>query len=238
MSHDTLSIYRATDTRNGRAYIGQTRLTLAERKGQHTAQARLGSRSAFHKALRKAPEAFVWEVIDRAATQADLDRLESAHILGHRSLLTDHGYNQRTGGRDGYEVNADVCARISASKTGVARPAYARARQAELSSAMPRKRKLGMRALDYIRRNPTGLTQAELARFFGVDPSLVCRVQNGKSTASRKAIRADVLARLPLSYIEANPDALTHRELADRFNLSTTQVSWIRNKHVTTTTTN
>ena len=57
-------IYKATNTFNGKVYIGQTIAGLPKRKSQHYKDAKSDSDNIFHVALYQYPNAFEWETID------------------------------------------------------------------------------------------------------------------------------------------------------------------------------
>lgn len=63
-------IYKATNTINGKCYIGQTVRALKKRKQEHTLLARKGRRDRnhrtyFHNSLNKYDkDSFVWELVD------------------------------------------------------------------------------------------------------------------------------------------------------------------------------
>jgi group I intron endonuclease len=94
-------VYRATNTVNGKVYIGQTILTAKARWKQHVYNSRTaGNRLA--RAIRKyGPNAFVVEEIDRAITAAELNEKEILHIKCCRSCDPAVGYNSTTGGEGG-----------------------------------------------------------------------------------------------------------------------------------------
>lgn len=90
-------IYRATNTINGKCYIGQTRGELEIRKRKHINAARNGSNTNFYKAIRKYGEdAFVWDIICEAKTAKELNFLETYYIGFYDSI--HHGYNMIDGG--------------------------------------------------------------------------------------------------------------------------------------------
>ena len=90
-------IYKATFP-SGKGYSGQTIKTLRRRRNQHERDARGGSETPFHRAIRKyGAENIKWEIIARADNLAELNKLESAAIAEHNTLLP-HGYNANTGG--------------------------------------------------------------------------------------------------------------------------------------------
>lgn len=86
-------IYKITHVESGRAYIGQTRIGVAERLRQH-----VGADSYIGKALRKyGRSAFKVETIEQVPVE-DLDRLECAYIIS-LGTLAPSGFNLAPGGR-------------------------------------------------------------------------------------------------------------------------------------------
>lgn len=95
------SIYKATNTTNGKVYIGFT-ADWPRRKTQHLEAAHRDSSSIFHQALRKyGPDAFEWEVLCQSKDGDHLlNEMEPHFIKEYNSLCnTGHGYNVTTGGR-------------------------------------------------------------------------------------------------------------------------------------------
>lgn len=87
-------IYKATDTTNGKVYIGKTIGTMEERRRQHFYHLRYREGGAFHKALRERGEAFTWEVIDtEAKDKEDLRHRENYWIKFYKSFDPSFGYN-------------------------------------------------------------------------------------------------------------------------------------------------
>lgn len=106
-------VYMATNTVNGKRYIGITRLTLERRRQSHKGYANAGSTSYFHRALRKySIEAFVFETIRQCpsykAACAEEQRLISEHVPE---------YNMSAGGDGpiGYRHSPESRAKMSAS---------------------------------------------------------------------------------------------------------------------------
>ena len=94
-------IYKATNTANGKSYIGQTKHTLAYRSNGHRKLAGAGGRTVMCAAIRKYGfDAFVWEILFDNLDQEDLDVYEMAMIRKHGTMAPD-GYNLTTGGSSG-----------------------------------------------------------------------------------------------------------------------------------------
>ena len=96
-------IYKATNTFNGKVYIGQTICGLAKRRTQHLKSARIDGANRFHNALYQYPSAFEWETIDsfqgtREQVAHALNVAEEYHIIKNRADNPDYGYNASTGG--------------------------------------------------------------------------------------------------------------------------------------------
>ncbi|PET65153.1 hypothetical protein CN514_12340 [Bacillus sp. AFS001701] len=94
-------IYKATNTEDGKVYIGQTVMTLKRRKRNHKRDTEK-SDNYFHRAIRKYSwDAFKWEVIDTAETEFELSEKEIKWIKHYRSFAgwsDSNGYNSTTGG--------------------------------------------------------------------------------------------------------------------------------------------
>jgi len=91
-------IYLVRNKVNMKGYIGCTNFTLERRRLEHEKSAGNGSKTAFHRALRKyGPDAFEWKVIMKCEDENDLNESEIASIatLGTK---TPNGYNMTDGG--------------------------------------------------------------------------------------------------------------------------------------------
>jgi len=90
-------IYRITNKKNGKLYIGQTVQRLEERWKQHTNSA--GCR-ALSNAIRKyGTECFVVEKVDEAESMSELNKKESEWI-SKLNTVTPFGYNLNNGGEN------------------------------------------------------------------------------------------------------------------------------------------
>ena len=92
-------IYKVTNKLNNKIYIGQTIQNLSERKAKHYYKVRQKEYDThFINALRKYPEeSFIWEIIDNANNQEELDQKERYWIEIYNSVET--GYNTKDGGQ-------------------------------------------------------------------------------------------------------------------------------------------
>lgn len=96
-------IYKATNTLNGKVYIGQTVGSLANRRGEHQRDAVGDTANHFHTALYQYPDLFEWEVIDtfhgtREEIFHALNVAEEYNILKYNSTDERFGYNATAGG--------------------------------------------------------------------------------------------------------------------------------------------
>jgi group I intron endonuclease len=114
----SMIIYKATNTVNGKLYIGQTSRTLAVRIRDHL-RGRV-NHGILGNAIRKyGLDRFTFEVIDKADTKPELDAKETMWIT-HYDCKTPKGYNLTNGGEGnvGYRMPESVRAKISAKARG------------------------------------------------------------------------------------------------------------------------
>lgn len=95
---NNFQIYKITNLVNGKCYIGQTIRNIKVRWGRHKYDARKGSSSYLHKAIRKyGEESFMIEIITNAFKREFLNALEVISIAQHDTFIP-LGYNLTTGG--------------------------------------------------------------------------------------------------------------------------------------------
>ena len=119
MYYVTMIIYKATNLINGKIYIGQTIVSLTERKGDHKRKSfKHNSKSSFHSAIRKYGfDNFKWEIIDTAETRKELNDKEKKWIKHYESTNNKKGYNLTSGG-DCIEFTEEVKKKISLAQIG------------------------------------------------------------------------------------------------------------------------
>lgn len=133
-------IYCATSP-SGKRYVGQSRGTLAARRRKHYADARNGSESHFHRALRKYGDKMHWAIIAEPPLHC-LNEYEQFYIaeFGCRAPV---GYNGTDGGDNppnmsGRKLSPQACANIAAGKRGDKNPM----KRPEVAAKNHRRRKL------------------------------------------------------------------------------------------------
>ena len=100
---------------NNKKYIGQTINSLEYRRQQHFRESRNPNRRNyyFHNAINKYGEDnFIFEEIDSACTQKELDEKERYWIKYYNSNNKDYGYNLDSGGRSGGAKSDDTKKKI------------------------------------------------------------------------------------------------------------------------------
>lgn len=104
-------IYKVTNLKNNKVYIGQTGGTLEYRKNKHEYDAQRQDRKTvyFHSALLKYGfNQFKWEIINNYNTQEELDEAEKYYIQFYNSTDKNYGYNLKYGGKEGGIFNEEA----------------------------------------------------------------------------------------------------------------------------------
>jgi group I intron endonuclease len=92
-------VYRRTNTKNGKVYIGKTTRTADERWASLLYEINRGSHAPIHNAIRKyGSEAFKTDILYEARTYEELSKMETFFIVLHQSHLRENGYNLTLGG--------------------------------------------------------------------------------------------------------------------------------------------
>jgi len=112
-------IYKATNLVNGKNYVGQTTRTLEKRKREHLTDYKNDKKTKskyFYRSLNKYGEdSFVWESIDTAKTQDELNIKEKFWIKELNSI-SPNGYNLTNGGEFGKIYGEAEIRRVKNSK--------------------------------------------------------------------------------------------------------------------------
>src|SRR5208282_4068973 len=104
-------IYLATNSVNGKIYVGKTVLPLARRWQNHLYQVRRGCGYYFHRAIRKyGVENFSLQVLETAISIEELIALEKYWIATLGSNSSTVGYNETKGG-EGWHGKHSLAAR-------------------------------------------------------------------------------------------------------------------------------
>lgn len=91
-------IYKVTNRINGKIYIGQTSLSLTERKAGHIRKARAGCPYLLARAIVKyGADNFIFETINHCSSKEELDAKEIELIREYKSK-SPVGYNMTDGG--------------------------------------------------------------------------------------------------------------------------------------------
>lgn len=96
------SIYKVTNTKNDKVYVGRTKIGIVERLGQHLGKARLNKEydknNKFHEAIRElGEESFKVELLAQTENLDEANSLEIKFIKELNSLYPN-GYNMTKGG--------------------------------------------------------------------------------------------------------------------------------------------
>lgn len=105
-------IYKATNCNNGKIYIGQTVQPLHQRISKHYNKAQK-SNIHFANALKSNLKSdFIWEVIDIAYSEEEIDEKEQEHIWINNSTDRNLGYNYSFGGRSHTVIDFDKVVKL------------------------------------------------------------------------------------------------------------------------------
>jgi group I intron endonuclease len=124
-------IYKITNIKNGKSYIGKTEYSLEHRWKRHLSTARNGSKFRFHSAIRKYGEdCWNLSVIESYETQdSNLINEKERHFIKLFESDTKKGYNATSGGTGGWmlprcskEVQVQWKEKLSKKSTGSNNP--------------------------------------------------------------------------------------------------------------------
>jgi group I intron endonuclease len=100
----TYIVYKITNTKNGKSYIGKTEYSLEHRWGRHLSSARNGSKFRFHSAIRKYGEE-CWDLSVIETYQTEDEKFineKETHFIKLFESDTKKGYNATSGGTGGW----------------------------------------------------------------------------------------------------------------------------------------
>lgn len=124
-------VYKATNTVNGKVYIGKTVRNLSHAKARHHQRAKFmwkyGTISRFYSAIRKHGfENFVWSIEYNGKSDEDIQARERDLIAFHNAMHPDNGYNMTPGGDGGAgkKLSATHISRLSDIFSGSNNPQY------------------------------------------------------------------------------------------------------------------
>jgi group I intron endonuclease len=102
----TYIVYKITNKKNGKSYIGKTEYSLEHRWNRHLSSARNGSKFRFHSAIRKYGED-CWDlsVIETYLTEDEnFINEKETHFIKLFESDTKKGYNATSGGTGGWMI--------------------------------------------------------------------------------------------------------------------------------------
>lgn len=114
-------IYKATNLRNNKSYIGATILSLKDRKSRHIRSAKsqqVKIEGEFYKDLIE--DEFEWSILDKSSNIEDLRELEKIYIKKYKPNI----YNKTNGGEGLYEASDDLRRIRSINSSGKNNPMY------------------------------------------------------------------------------------------------------------------
>lgn len=98
-------IYKCTNIKSNKVYIGQTVKSLQDRLISHLKQSKVNAKSKFHRALKSyGKDCFKWEILIEVNNKSELDYFEKYYIKEYNSI--EYGYNMVEGGTGGYNEYA------------------------------------------------------------------------------------------------------------------------------------
>ena len=113
-------IYKATNTKTGKVYVGQTTLPLKKRINGHLSDARTGKTTMyFHRALnRYGSDAFIWEILEDSIAKELLGEKEKYYIAKENSF--EKGYNLSLGGDSnaGWKASPETITNMKKAQKG------------------------------------------------------------------------------------------------------------------------
>lgn len=160
-------VYKITNTKNEKIYIGQTFRTLKVRKGYHISAARRGCQSILYKAIRKyGVENFTFETLFYCISEKQMNQKEIDTIREMKTKIP-LGYNMTDGGEGklGHIISKEVRTKISAFQKGrkTSNKTKAKMRVAAIGRRLTNETKEKLRILN-IGRKVSNETRAKISK--------------------------------------------------------------------------
>lgn len=128
-------VYKVTNKRNNKIYIGKTIYSLEHRRSRHFSDAKLKRTSTyFHSALRKYDDNdFEWSILIESNSDDFLKKKEIDYIKTYQSDNREYGYNLTKGGDGsaGYCPSKETREKVSKIQKGLKRSKITRKRLSE-----------------------------------------------------------------------------------------------------------
>lgn len=203
-------IYKVTNNKTGKSYIGQTCRTLEIRKSEHLQSASNIRKTKYptplHTAIRENGKTeFTWEILEMCASLTHLNEREKFYIKLLNTKVPN-GYNQTTGGAMDESMSEDIRDRISESMAKVHQdPAYRAKVYPKLKGLIPPNK--GIPMSDAQKAKVSAAKKATYA-----DPTYINPNVGQKRTEEQKArIKAGQEGKMPLGEVwaEAHKDQYT-----------------------------
>lgn len=158
-------IYIATNTVNGKQYVGQTVRTVSRRWKAHLTAAMRGEIEcrALYGALRKYEAAAFTVVGLRFSSQSELDGMERL-LIARLNTIVPHGYNLESGGRTNQILHESSIERQRAAMRGRKMSDEARARMSAAHKGRPKSKEHAQRIGDALRGRPVAKWRADKLR--------------------------------------------------------------------------
>ena len=188
------SIYKITNTINGKAYIGQTIYDAEKTRIRDHLAGNGKANELVKRAVKKyGRDAFTYEILHDGIIPEFLDTLEKETIEKFNTV-SPHGYNLTAGGKDGFR-SEETCRKISRVNTGENHPNYGKPpwNKGKQTPAETRRKqsvaKIGKKRLpftDDTRRKLSEANKGEKNHFYGKTLSKEHRQKLSKAITGKK----------------------------------------------------
>ena len=111
-------VYCATNTVNGKKYVGMTTFDLQKRIWEHLKKAEEGSDCYFHKSIRKYGfKVFEWSILITNENEIELFDIE-IKLIRDLNTIAPYGYNLTSGGEGIVNPSEEIRSKIMNALTG------------------------------------------------------------------------------------------------------------------------